>query len=166
MKHRRTSQDMCFSEEDARGVKQPHDDPLVIMIMIEGFNTRRVLVDNGSSADIIYLSVFQQLKLDQRRLRPFDSPLVSFSEDKVYPKGIVTLTVTASLHPFQVTNRHNFLVIDSPSSYNVIIGRPTLNRWKAATSTYSLKVKFPTEQGVGEIKGDRPGLQREPYMDN
>ena len=44
---------MCFSEEDARGVKQPHDDPLVIMLTIEGFNTRRILVDNGSSADII-----------------------------------------------------------------------------------------------------------------
>ena len=58
MKHRRTSQDMCFSEEDARGVKQPHDDPLVIMIMIKGFNTRRVLMDNGSSADIIYLFAF------------------------------------------------------------------------------------------------------------
>ena len=128
LKHRKTSQDICFSEEDARGVKQPHDDPLVIMILIEGFNTRRVLVDNGSSADIIYLSAFQQLKLDQRRLRPFDSPLVSFSGDKVYPKGIVTLTVTAGSHPFQVTNMHNFLVVDSPSSYNVIIGRPTLNR--------------------------------------
>ena len=127
MKHRRTSQDMCFSNKDTRGVKQPHDDPLVIMIMIEGFNTRRVLVDNGSSADIIYLSAFQQLKLDQRRLRPFDSPLVSFSGDKVHPKWIVTLTITAGLHPFQVTNRHNFLVIDSPLSYNVIIGRPTLN---------------------------------------
>ena len=119
---------MCFSEEDARGVKQPHDDPLVIMVMIEGFNTRRVLVDNGSLADIIYLSAFQQLKVDQKRLRPFDSPLVSFSRDKVYPKGIVMLTVTAGSHPFQVTNRHNFLVVDSPSSYNVIIGRPTLNR--------------------------------------
>ena len=58
LKHRRTSQDICFSEEDTRGVKQPHDDPLVIMILIEGFNTRRVLVDNGSSADIIYLSAF------------------------------------------------------------------------------------------------------------
>ena len=44
---------MYFSEEDAREVKQPHDDLLVIMIMIEGFNTRKVLVDNGSSADII-----------------------------------------------------------------------------------------------------------------
>ena len=95
------------------------------------------------------------MKLDQKRLRPFDSPLVSFSEDKVYPKGIVTLTVTADSHPFQVTNRHNFLVVDSPSSYNVIIRRPTLNHWKAATSTYCLKVKFLTEQGVREIKGDQ-----------
>ena len=99
MKQKRTNPDMCFSEEDARGVKQPHDDPLVIMVMIEGFNTRRVLMDNGSLADTIYLSAFQQLKVDQKRLRPFDSPLVSFSGDKVYPKGIVTLTVTAGSPP-------------------------------------------------------------------
>ena len=91
---------MCFSEEDLKGVKQPHDDPLVIVVMIEGFNTRRVLVDNGNSANIIYLSAFQQLKVDQKRLRPFDSPLVSFSGNKVYPKGIMTLTVTAGSHPF------------------------------------------------------------------
>ena len=163
MKQRRMNPDMCFSEEDARGVKQPHDDPLVIMVMIEGFNTRRVLVDNGSLADTIYLSAFQQLKVDQKRFCLFDSPLVSFSGDKVYSKGIVTLTVTAGSHPFLVTNRHNFLVVDSLSSYNVIIGRLTLNRWKAATSMYCLKVKFPTEQGVGEIKGDQV-LARECYQ--
>ena len=114
---------MYFSEDDARGIKQSHDDPLVIMIMIEGFNTRRVLVDNGSSFDIIYLSAFQQLKLDPKRLCPFESPLVSFSGDKVYPMGIVTLTITVGSYPLQVTNQHNFLVVDSPSSYNVIIGR-------------------------------------------
>ena len=115
------------------------------MLMIEGFNTRRVLVDNGSSANIIYLSAFQQLKVDPKRLRPFESPLVIFSGDKAYPQGIVTLTVTAGLYPLQVTNKHNFLVVDSPSSYNVIIGRPTFTHWKVATSTYCLKVKFPTE---------------------
>ena len=70
---------MFLSKEDARGVKQPHDDPLVIMLTIEGFNTQRILLDNGSFADIIYLSTFQQLKLDPGRLRLFDSPLVSFS---------------------------------------------------------------------------------------
>ena len=69
------------------------------MLMIEGFNTRRILVDNGSFADIIYLSAFQQLKVDSTRLHPFESPLVSFSEDKLYPKRIVTLTVKASAYP-------------------------------------------------------------------
>ena len=90
---------MCFSKEDVRGVKQPHDDPLVIMLVIEGFNTRRILMDNSSSVDIIYLFAFQQLKLDLGRLRPFDSPLVSFSGDRVYPKGIMTLTITVGTHP-------------------------------------------------------------------
>ena len=94
---------MFFSEEDAREVKQPHDDPLVIMLMIEGFNTQRILVDNGSSADIIYLSAFQQLKLDPRRMHPFDSSFVSFSEDRVYPKGIMTLTVIVETHLRQLT---------------------------------------------------------------
>ena len=72
------------------------------------------------------------------------------------------LNVTAESYPLQVTNQHNFLIVDSPSSYNVIIGRPMLNRWKAAVSTYCLKVKFPTEQGV-EIKGDQI-LARECYQ--
>ena len=138
-------------------MKQPHNDPLVIMLMIEGFNTRRVLVDNGSSADIIYLSTFQQLKVDPKSLRPFESLIASFRGDEVYPRGIVLLMVTVSSYPFQVTNQHNFFIVDSPSSYNAIIGRPTLtfNRWKATTATYCPKVKFPIEQGIGEIRGDQ-----------
>ena len=91
--------DSLFSEEDAKGVKQPHDDHLVIMLIIEGFNTRRILVDNNSSADIIYLSTFQKLKLDLGRLRPLESPLISFSGDIMYPKCIVTLMVTVRSCP-------------------------------------------------------------------
>ena len=53
--------------------------------------------------------------------------------------------------------------MDYPSSYNVIIGQPTLNKWKAATSTYCLKVKFPTDNGVGKVKGDQV-LARECYQ--
>ena len=94
---------MSFNEENTRGVKQPHNDPMVITLTIKGFNTKRILVDNGSSANIIYLPVFQQLKLDSGRLCPFDSPLVSFSEDRVNPKGIVTLTVIMGTNPKQLT---------------------------------------------------------------
>ena len=146
---------MSFNEADARGVKQPHNDLLVIMLNIEVFNTKRMLVDNGSFVDIIYLPTFQQLKLDPKRLRPFKSPLVSFSGDRVYPRGIVTLTVTVGAQPKQLTRQLDFLVVDCLSSYNVIIGRPTLSRWKAATSTYYLKVKFPMDNEVSEVRGDR-----------
>ena len=154
---------MSFNEADARGVKQPHNDPLVIMLNIEGFNTNRILVDNDSFADIIYLPAFQQLKLDLKRLRPFESPLISFSGDRVYPKGIVTLTITVGTHPKQLTRQLDFLVVDCPSSYNVIIGRPTLKKWKAATSTYCMKVKFLTDNGVGKVKRDQI-LTRECYQ--
>jgi len=69
-KHRRTDRDMCFSEEDARRVKQSYNDPLVIMLTIEGLNTKRILVDNGSSADIIYLSAFPAAETRSRKAAP------------------------------------------------------------------------------------------------
>ena len=125
--------------------------------------SKRILVDNGNSADIIYLPAFQQLKLNPKRLRPSKSPFVSFSGDKVYPKGILTLTITVGTNPRQLTRQLDFLVVDCPSSYNVIIGRPTLNKWKAAMSTYCMKVKFPTDNGVGKVKGDQI-LARECYQ--
>ena len=91
-------------EENARGVKQPHDDPLIIMLKIERFNTKWILVDNGSFVGIIYLSAFQQLKLYLGRLSPFESLIVNFSRDRVYPKGIVTLIVTVRSYPRQLTH--------------------------------------------------------------
>ena len=75
----------------------------------------------------------------------------------------MTLTVTVGMYPKQLTRQLDFLVVDCPSSYNVIIGRPTLNKWKSAISTYCLKVKFPTENSVGEVRGDQV-LARECYQ--
>lgn len=48
-----------------------------------------------------------------------------------------------------------FLVVDCPSAYNAILGRSALNSMRAVTSTYHLMIKFPTENGVGEQKGDQ-----------
>ena len=48
-----------------------------------------------------------------------------------------------------------FLVVDCSSACNAILGRPTLNSWKAVTSTYHLMIKFPTEYGVGEVRGNQ-----------
>jgi hypothetical protein len=90
---------ISFSEEDARATHQPHDDALAITVNIAGFTTRRVMVDNGSSADILYLPAYQQMKLDKDKLRPMDAPLVGFTGDKVFLVGIVTLTITVETYP-------------------------------------------------------------------
>nr|XP_023880540.1 uncharacterized protein LOC111992920 [Quercus suber] len=82
---------------------------------------------------------------------------------KVQPVGSVSLPVTVGAYPQQITKEVNFLVVDCSSSYNAIIGRPTLNRWKAITSTYHLSVKFPTEHGTGQVQGDQLAA-RECYL--
>ena len=124
------------------------------MLKVEEFNIHRVLIDNRSLANIIYLPSFQQMKQDKRMIRPFTSPLVSFTGDRIVPRGIITLTVIAGTYPAQITKKINFLKVDYPSTYNIILGRPALNRLRAVTSTYYLKVKFPTAHEVREIRGD------------
>ncbi|XP_065629979.1 uncharacterized protein LOC136067698 [Quercus suber] len=142
-------QAITFTDEDAERVHHPHDDAIVITLLIADYKTRRVLIDNGSSADILYYPAFQQMRLGRDLLRPTSSPLVGFGGMKVQSVGSVSLPVTVGAYPQQVTKEVNFLVVDCSSSYNAIIGRPTLNRWKAITSTYHLLVKFPTEHGIG-----------------
>jgi hypothetical protein len=122
-----------------------------------------VLIDNGSSADIIYLPAYQQMKIDKEQLKPIDIPFVGFTGDKVKPLGVVSLIIEAGTYPKQVRTSVEFLVVDCPLAYNVIIGRPTLNKLRAVTSTYHLLVRFPTEHGIGELKGDQ-ATARECYF--
>ena len=96
----------------------------------------------------MYMTANWQLRLNPKRLQPFKSPLVSFSGDRIYPKGIISLSVTARTYPAQITKKMDFLVVDCPLSYDVILGRPMLNQLKVATSTYCLKVKFQTPKNM------------------
>lgn len=128
--------DIVFSKRDGRGIRQPYNDPLVIMLRVEEFNIHQVLINNGSSANIIHLPTFQQMKLDKKKIRPFNSPLVSFTRDRVTPRGIVTLTVIARTYLAQVIKEIDVLIVDCPSTYNIILGRPALDKLRAATSTY------------------------------
>ena len=91
------------------------------------------------------------MKLGRDQLRLVNSSLVGFGGMKVQPAGAISLPVVVGAYPQQITKNVNFLVVDCSSSYNAIIGRPTLNSWKAVTSTYHLLVKFPTEHGVGQV---------------
>ena len=76
---------------------------------------------------------------------------MGFRGTKVFPLGAIILFVMAGDYPQQITREVTFLVVDCSFAYNAILGRPTLNSWKAMTSTYHLMIKFPTDYGVGEL---------------
>ena len=65
-------------DEDAGKVHHRHDDVIVITLLIAEYTTRRVLIDNGNSANILYSLVVQQMRLGLDQLRPVNSPLVRF----------------------------------------------------------------------------------------
>ena len=82
---------ISFIEEDAWRLYHPYDNALVINMSIADFNTRWVLVDNWSSADILYCPAFQQMRIDKERLLPLDTPLVWFGGTKIlhlFPNGL------------------------------------------------------------------------------
>jgi hypothetical protein len=146
---------LSFLEEDDRGVVMPHDDALVVTLTVANHGIHQILVDNESSVDILYWPAFQQMGIDRERIKPFASPLVGFGGEVVFPIGIIPLPVTAGTTPQLAIVMVDFLVIDRPSAYNAIVGRPALNKLKAATSTYHLMMKFPTEEGVRLVRDDQ-----------
>ena len=88
-----------FSEEDARRFHHPHDDALVVSIQIEDYNTHRVLVNNGSLADILYYPAFQQMGIGREQLIPMNAPLVGFGGTRVLPLGVITFSVVVGDYP-------------------------------------------------------------------
>ena len=146
---------IMFFDSDLEGCQHPHDDPLVIRAVVANKTVHRVLVDNGSSADIIFASAFDKMDIRRERLEPVGTHLRGFSGEKVLPLGSIQLVLTLGDPPCQATTTARFLVVDAPSSYNMLLGRPSLNAIKAIPSAYHMMIKFPTVSGVGMVRGDQ-----------
>ena len=68
-------QAITFTDEDAERVHHPYNDSIVITLLIANYMIRRVLMDNGSSADILYYLAFQQMRFGRDQLRPMKTNL-------------------------------------------------------------------------------------------
>ncbi|XP_058180184.1 uncharacterized protein LOC131298726 [Rhododendron vialii] len=86
---------ITFSSDDLKSVQLPHTDALVVTIAIETSTVQRVLIDQGSLADVLFYSTFQSLGLSPAQLRTASTPLVSFTGAPVWPLGLITLLVRA-----------------------------------------------------------------------
>jgi hypothetical protein len=133
----------------------PHDDAIVVTLLISNYNVHKVLIDTGSSANILFISTFEKMTIDKGRILPMIALLVGFGGKKVRPVGAISLPITARFKPIQVTAMIDFIIVNRPFSYHAIIGRPTLNALKAIVLTPHLAMKFPMELGIWVVKGSQ-----------
>ena len=142
--------DIGFSDEDKIGPIQPHDDALMITLRIGGYDVKKVMVDQGSVAEIMYPNLYKGLNLKAEDLMPYSSPLVSFEGKIIIPKGQVRLPVQTGSEVVEV----DFIVVDAYSPYTAIVAKPWLHTLGAVSSTLHQKVKYPSEVQIKEILGD------------
>ena len=142
---------ITFLDFDMEGCQHPHDDPLVIKAVVANKTIHRVLVDNGSSTDIIFASAFDKMGIGREKLELVNTHLRGFFGERVLPLGSIQLMLTLGDPPCQATTAVKFLIVDTPLAYNMLLGRPSLNAIKAIPSAYHMVIKFPTTNGVGMV---------------
>ncbi|XP_028084618.1 uncharacterized protein LOC114285735 [Camellia sinensis] len=142
---------LAFSSKDMERIQMPHNDALVVTLRVKDFDIKRILIDQGSSVEIMYYDVFKQMKLEDKDLAPATSPLVGFNSQPEWPIGKIILSVRAG----SVTKQVEFWVLKVPLTYNLILGRGWLHAMQAVVLTYHQVLRFSAPTGqVEEVWGD------------
>ncbi|XP_070040212.1 uncharacterized protein [Nicotiana tomentosiformis] len=115
---------------------------------------KRVLVDPGSSANIIQLRVVEQAKLTGSII-PATKLLTGFNLTSMTTRGEIILLTNAEGE----MNTTLFEVVDGDMGYTIILGRPWLHEMKVVLSTYHHLLKFPMPEGIRKIRGDQPAVR-------
>ena len=153
-----------ISERDRGEVRRPHDDPIVIECKIANQRVGRILIDTGSSSDLISYRCLEKLKYKPSSMLPASYPLVGFGGGVVHPVGMIDLPIRFGE---KGKGRHmviKFLVVEELTAYNLIIGHPTLNLSKAVIIPSLMLIKFERDDGtVGSLSGDQK-MARECYL--
>ena len=138
---------LSFLNEDKIRTIQPHNDALVVTLRIWGYDVKKVLIDQGSGAKIMYLDLYKELSLKPENLTAYNSHLISFDGKVVIPRSQIRMPVQASSKVVKV----DFIVVDAYSPYTAIVARPWLHTLRVVSSTLHFKVKYPSEEHIEEL---------------
>jgi hypothetical protein len=146
---------ITFTEEDFKLKSTNHNDAMVIEVNIARWVIGKILVDNGSSADILFFKTFEKMNLSQHMLQPPEYPLQGFGGKPIKPVGKVSLPVSFGDLDNARTETLTFDVVDIYHLYLAIFGRGFMNKFDAVIRQQFLCMKILAPKGVITVFGDQ-----------
>jgi hypothetical protein len=146
---------ITFTEEDFRLKSTNHNDVIVIEVNIAGWVIGKILVDNGSSADILFLKTFEKMNLTRHMLHPSEYPLLGFSGKPIKPVGKISLPVSFRDLDNGRTETLTFDVVDMYHPYLAIFSKGFMNKFDAVIRQQFLCMKIPAPKVVITVFGDQ-----------
>ncbi|XP_019254964.1 PREDICTED: uncharacterized protein LOC109233529 [Nicotiana attenuata] len=141
---------LVFSEEDLEAMMEPHNDALVISFLSNNTRIKRVIVDPGSSVNIIRSEVVGQLGL-LNQVIPTSRVLHGFNMVREETKGEIIIPIDTS----GTTQNTEFQVINGDMKHNAVLGRPWIHNIRVVPSTLHQVIRFPTRDGITTIHGEQ-----------
>jgi hypothetical protein len=128
---------------------------MVINCSVAGWDLHKVLVDNGSQSDIIFLHAFDRMGISHSLLKPSDNPLYGFGGKGTFPVGKIELPLSFGVAPNARSEQVTFDIVDMVYPYNTIMGRGSINKFEAAIHGLYLCMKIPGPQGAITVYGNQ-----------
>jgi hypothetical protein len=156
---------ITFSSQDVNLTSFPHTDLMVITVQIYRWDSTKILINNGSQGEILFLLAFDKMRFDQKQLSEPSKPLYGFSGRRTEPAGAITLLVSYGTPKNTRTEYITFDVVDMPYPYSAIFGRGLLNTFEPALHSAYLCLKLAATFGVISLFGSqkhREGLHVRP----
>ncbi|XP_073041934.1 uncharacterized protein [Primulina eburnea] len=144
-----------FGPEDLRDIVTPHNDALVVTAIIANYDVAKIFIDSGSSVNVLFKSTLDKMKVEGVKFEPVSTLLYGFAGHAIPPLGQIVLLLSLGTDHRRVKKMIAFTVVDNPSAYNGILGRPALKDFRAVASTYHQKLKFTVGEEVGVLYGDQ-----------
>jgi hypothetical protein len=146
---------LTFDARDVDLRSAPHVDAMVINCSVAGWDLHKVLVDNGSQADIIFLHAFDRMGISHSLLKPLDNPLYGFGGKGTFPMGKIELPLSFGVAPNARSEHVTFDIVDMVYPYNTIMGQGSINKFEAAIHGLYLCMKILGPQGVIMVYGNQ-----------
>jgi hypothetical protein len=133
----------------------PHIDTMVVTVHIDRWDITKILINNSSQAEILFLAAFDKMGFDHKQLKEPSKPLYGFSGKRIESIGVITLPVSFDTPKNPRTEYITFDVVDMPYPYNAIFGRGLLNTFKAVLHLGYLCLKIPATFSIITVLGSQ-----------